>query len=162
MNIKTKAIGIAASIIVAACILSCNRNRVESDYRDKWCGEWDMTRLHTVSGTTDTTYYIGTISKCGSDSIRIRFADGGCDCFNIPSPSPTCDYMDFLAFDGTETIVLNDVRYQMPQWNYYTKYSGFLTTDSLYLRWSFNSTSSVSDYTVLNGVEYTLSGTKIK
>jgi len=147
--------------LLALAAVSCDK-RNETDHRDKWCGEWDLTCHFKSAESSDTTYYTGTISKCGSDSIRIRFSEGSCDCFDIPTPSPLCDYVDFLTFAGTDTLILNDVRYQIPQWNYYTSYNGVLTPDSLYLKWGFKSTSDISEYAVMNGAGYTLSGSKIK
>jgi hypothetical protein len=64
--------------VVAVLFTACKKDK---DYRDKWVGNWDFTTIDYhkdgVVGPfieeTDTTYFIGTIEKHGTNRLKITF-----------------------------------------------------------------------------------------
>lgn len=126
--------------ILLAFASSC-KPEGETDYRDKWCGEWGFTTclyeetwstnpFDTVGVTYvsyDTITWDGSITKSGTDRIRVQFRPIDCSVQTALEKGYEAGYVELDADRDTDTL-----RYQKGS----APVTGYVNTDEAYLSWT--------------------------
>ena len=119
--------------VIAVLFTACKKDK---DYRDKWVGDWDFTTIdyHKYGivhdpfiEETDTTYFIGTIEKHGTNRLKITFNPDAIEPFPIKG-------LMYPKVDDSGTISYPEYISSLLSY-YYGTFSGSISEDAIIINY---------------------------